>query len=123
VDYRIGGGPLPLVAGWREGLQVAVGNLLDNSAVHGARAVEVELVAGPTDTVSISVSDDGPGIPAGSRAEMKQRFVRGPGTTASGSGLGLALVDQQVALHGGVFELGESAAGGLRATVVLSAAG
>jgi sensor histidine kinase regulating citrate/malate metabolism len=46
-------------------------------------------------------------------------FVRGPASGAGGSGLGLALVDQQVSLHGGTFGLGESASGGLRATIVL----
>jgi two-component system sensor histidine kinase PrrB len=126
VDYRVHLGTrlLPLVSGWREGLQVAVGNLLDNAAVHGAHVVEVDVSTvdvstTASDTVSISVSDDGFGIPAESRAAMKQRFVRGPQAAANGSGLGLALVDQQAALHGGVFELGESTSGGLRATIVL----
>jgi signal transduction histidine kinase len=121
VDYhvRTGTQPLPMVSGWRDGLQVAVGNLLDNAAVHGAHVVEIALSTAAPDTVTISVGDDGPGIPSASRADVKRRFVRGPDTGAGGSGLGLALVDQQVSLHGGTFELGESASGGLRATIVL----
>jgi len=120
VEYHVlpGTQPPPVVSGWRDGLQVAVGNLLDNAAVHGAHAVEIAVFTTAPDTVAISVGDDGPGIPAASRAEMKRRFVRGPATGA-GSGLGLALVDQQVSLHGGTFGLGESASGGLRATIVL----
>lgn len=116
VRYRFVRGASPSVSGWREGLQVAVGNLLDNAAVHGARHVEIAV----TGAVVISVSDDGPGIPAALRAEVKGRFVRGPDTTATGSGLGLALVDQQVSLHGGTFELGDSASGGLLATIELN---
>ena len=118
VRYRVAHGAAASVSGWREGLQVAVGNLLDNAAVHGARTVDVTVRA--AGTVVIAVGDDGPGIPAAARAEVTGRFVRGPDTTASGSGLGLALVDQQVSLHGGTFELGESAAGGVLATIELS---
>jgi signal transduction histidine kinase len=121
VDYHVltGAQPLPAVSGWRDGLQVAIGNLLDNAAVHGAHVVEIAVFTAAPDTVTISVGDDGPGIPAASRAEVRRRFVRGPATEAGGSGLGLALVDQQVSLHGGTFGLGESASGGLRATIVL----
>lgn len=121
VQYRVQTGPQPLppVSGWREGLQVAVRNLLDNAAVHGSHHVEVAVFTTRPGTISISVSDDGPGIPADVRDEMKGRFVRGADTSASGSGLGLALVDQQVSLHGGKLELGESASGGLRATMEL----
>ena len=115
VSYRLSVRPVPAVLGWAEGLRIAVDNLLDNAAVHGARQVEITVDGG----VTVAVGDDGPGIAASLRDEMKGRFVRGPETSAVGSGLGLALVDQQVSLHGGLFVLGESDAGGLLATIVL----
>ena len=118
VAYRLTVGARPVISSWEGGLRLAVANLLDNAAVHGARRVDVVLTAD-----SVRVDDDGPGIPASLRDDMKRRFVRGPETTVSGSGLGLALVDQQISLHGGVFELGDTPLGGLRATITLPTAG
>jgi signal transduction histidine kinase len=67
----------------------------------------------------VVVADDGPGIPAAAREAMKQRFTRGERPRSDGSGLGLALVEQQAVLHRGALELAESAGGGLCATVAL----
>jgi len=49
------------------------------------------------------------------------RFARGSTATPGGSGLGLALVAQQAALHGGTIVLSDSPLGGLRATLTVSA--
>ncbi|MCY0388690.1 sensor histidine kinase N-terminal domain-containing protein [Robbsia sp. Bb-Pol-6] len=51
--------------------------------------------------VVIEVEDTGPGIPAGERAKVRERFYRILGREGDGSGLGLAIVDETVALHGG----------------------
>jgi two-component system, OmpR family, sensor histidine kinase PrrB len=45
------------------------------------------------------LEDHGPGIPPARRKEVLERFSRGP--DSPGSGLGLTLVAQQVALHQG----------------------
>jgi signal transduction histidine kinase len=52
---------------------------------------------------------------------MLKRFTRGADATASGSGLGLALVAQQAEIHRGRIDLTESTAGGLSATLTLPA--
>jgi len=111
------------VDGWPVGLRLAVDNLLDNAALHGrpGGAVEVRLTR-DGDTVRIGVGDDGPGIPADQRHAMTERFTRGTRTRSPGSGLGLALVDQQAHLHHGTLHLGRSPAGGLEATLTLPAA-
>jgi two-component system sensor histidine kinase PrrB len=49
------------------------------------------------------------------------RFVRGRSAAPGGSGLGLALVAQQAALHGGRLSLLDSPSGGLRAVLELAA--
>ncbi|WP_254646506.1 ATP-binding protein [Streptomyces sp. GbtcB6] len=72
-------------------------------------------------TTRITVSDDGPGIPPGRYHAMKERFTRGEHTRASGSGLGLALVEQQARLHHGTLRLGRGPAGGLQAVVGIPA--
>ena len=108
------------VAGWQPGLMLAVGNLLDNAALHGRPAGTVTVtISRDGDHVRIGVADDGPGIAAGQREAMKERFTRGDRPRSGGSGLGLALVGQQAELHGGSLELGGSPAGGLLAELVL----
>ena len=57
------------------------------------------------DEVRIAVEDDGPGVPAEERELIFERFARGSGAGRRGCddgvGLGLALVDEHVRLHGG----------------------
>ncbi|MET9222926.1 HAMP domain-containing sensor histidine kinase [Streptomyces sp. NPDC003300] len=127
------------VYGWPQGLRSAVDNLLVNAAVHGASRdgdghgpgggtgsgggalIEVTLSpgadpAGPS--VVLTVADHGPGVPPAARREIFQRFRRRP--DSPGSGLGLALVGQQIALHGGRITVGDRPGGpGARFTVVL----
>jgi two-component system sensor histidine kinase PrrB len=95
------------VHGWEQGLRSAVDNLLTNAWTHGraedgVARIEVTLCpAGDPQqpTALLTVDDRGPGIPPERREEVFQRFRRGP--DSPGSGLGLTLVAQQVALHGG----------------------
>ncbi|NMM92747.1 hypothetical protein B2J88_52480, partial [Rhodococcus sp. SRB_17] len=56
----------------------------------------------------------GIGIPERERAGMFVRFARGSSAQVEGSGLGLALIAQQAALHGGTADLSESPLGGTR---------
>lgn len=118
--------PVP-VAGWREGLRLAIDNLLANAALHGRASGTVEVavdedLVGPTGAqVRVTISDDGPGIPESEREAMKGRFARGADTRSEGSGLGLALVEQQAHLHSGAMELGRGPAGGLQVTLTFPA--
>jgi signal transduction histidine kinase len=81
-----------------------IANLLDNAERYagGATAVTVEAA---DDQVQIAVEDKGPGVREGERDIIFDRFSRGSagGNRAadSGVGLGLALVDEHVRLHGG----------------------
>jgi two-component system sensor histidine kinase PrrB len=107
-----------LVHGWPEGLVALVDNLLVNALAHGRRGdapvrVEVQLshdAAG----VRLSVADDGPGIPPAERTSAFERFRRGAGSAAGGTGLGLALVAQQAALHQGSVVITDADGGGTR---------
>lgn len=113
------------VPGWEEGLQVLVDNLLDNAALHGHRdeagADVTVIVRGTPTSVELIVEDRGPGIAPSERRLVLERFARAAGTTGPGSGLGLALVHQQVLLHGGTLEVGENPVGGARLVVGLPA--
>ena len=66
----------------------------------GRAAIRVGL----TSDAALTVEDDGPGVPPERRQDVFLRFAKSP--ASPGSGLGLALVAQQVVLHGGTIEVG-----------------
>jgi two-component system sensor histidine kinase PrrB len=103
-----------VVGGWEPGLRILVDNLVENAARHGGGTVAVTLSGeGP----ALLVDDDGAGVADRDRARIFEPFVRAAGTTAPGSGLGLALVGQQLRAHGATVEVGDSPLGGARFAV------
>jgi two-component system sensor histidine kinase PrrB len=107
------------VAGSAAGLRLALDNLLANAVRHaGARRIEAAVRA-DGDRVLVTVDDDGAGIPPDERVAVFDRFRRGRSAHGPGSGLGLALVAQQAALHGGTAALTDSPLGGTRAVLDL----
>jgi two-component system, OmpR family, sensor histidine kinase PrrB len=111
---------LGTVMGWPSGLRLAVDNLVRNAVTHG-EATRIVLAARRTGTgVIIVVDDNGRGLPVEEHQTVLGRFSRGSNAVPGGSGLGLALVAQQAALHGGTIALSDSPLGGLRATLVVS---
>ncbi|WP_236653513.1 sensor histidine kinase [Streptacidiphilus melanogenes] len=101
------------VRAWEPGLKILVTNLLTNATVHGhppgrPSQVSVGLVVAGQEAL-LTVDDRGPGIPPQRRAEVFERFVRG--AESPGSGLGLTLVAQQAALHGGTVTVSDAPGG------------
>lgn len=105
--------------GDRDALLRAVRNLLDNAlAVADTVVVEVARTAnGPT----MSVTDNGPGVPADQRERIFEPFVRLPPSPRGGTGLGLAIVRRTVESHGGTVTCDPSPTGGARFTMRLPA--
>ncbi|UFS95644.1 HAMP domain-containing sensor histidine kinase [Nocardia huaxiensis] len=104
--------------GLTAGLRSVIDNALTNAVRHGA-ATRIDLAAHRDgDTVTLTVDDNGTGIPESERARVFDRFHRA--SAAPGSGLGLALVAQQARLHGGFARIDESPLGGARLTFTLS---
>ena len=96
-------------------------NLVDNAVRHAKSRVEVR-VGGRDGDATITVSDDGPGIPAAERARVFERFVRldsDRARSSGGTGLGLAIVAEVVAAHGGTVTIDDRPGGGTTLTVVL----
>jgi two-component system sensor histidine kinase PrrB len=107
------------VRAWRDGVQLAVSNLVRNALVHGA------LPDGATHRLVVSVSgegvmvdDNGAGVPRADRARVLRRFERGTGTTV-GAGLGLSICHEVAQAHGGRVEVTESPLGGARVLLQL----
>ncbi|HET6729948.1 MAG TPA: HAMP domain-containing sensor histidine kinase [Jiangellaceae bacterium] len=100
-----------VVTGDRARLHQIVANLLANARVHTPpdTTVRIHLSAqGPGDgrpeTATLSVIDDGPGIPADLRPTVFDRFARGDSSrshAAGSTGLGLAIVAAVVVAHDG----------------------
>jgi signal transduction histidine kinase len=98
-----------------DALHQIVINLLDNAIKyggHGPVTVRAVLRAG---AARIEVEDAGPGIPGTERARVWEPFVRlRPDSNVPGSGIGLAVVRELVAAHGGTCAVETAPAGGAR---------
>lgn len=104
-------------------LAQVVGNLLANAARHARSRVAVSLTE-EGGRVVLAVDDDGPGIAPQDRARVFDRFVRldeARARDAGGVGLGLAIVSDVVALHGGDVRVEGAGLGGARFVVELPA--
>lgn len=95
-----------------------VDNLVHNAVRHAGLSATVWVhLAVEDDQLVLVVEDDGPGIDVEHRERMFEPFEQGAGASADaspGTGLGLSLVQQFVALHQGAVSVGESATGGAR---------
>jgi two-component system, OmpR family, sensor histidine kinase PrrB len=111
---------LGTIWGWPGGLRLAVDNLVRNAVTHGQATRIVLAARRHADTMTIVVDDNGRGLPEEEHQMVLGRFSRGSNAAPGGSGLGLALVAQQAALHGGRIELSHGPLGGLRATLTIS---
>ena len=100
-------------------IAILLRNLIDNAIRYSPEGGSVHVRAAvDADTPTLSVTDQGPGIPAGERDKVGQRFYRVLGTEASGSGLGLSIAKRIAELHGASLNLGEGEHGrGLTVTL------
>ena len=122
LDIRVSGDESLLFRGEGQDLQEMVGNLMENAAKWCAGTILVTLAAAGEKALSITVVDDGPGIPDDRRDTVLARGIR-LDEAMPGSGLGLAIVDDLARLYGGALELGrDGALGGLAARLVLPSA-
>jgi signal transduction histidine kinase len=85
-------------------IRQVIGNLLSNAIRHtpSGGAVTVD-VSSATDSVTITVTDTGEGIPPDLLPHVFERFVKGGSST--GSGLGLAIAHDIVTAHGGTIRI------------------
>jgi two-component system OmpR family sensor kinase len=102
------GGEDVLVAGHPDDLRILLGNLLDNALRYTPPGGRIDVAAGREGAAALlQVTDTGPGIPPHERERVFDRFYRGEGNDAWGSGLGLSIVGSIAAAHGAAVSLGE----------------
>jgi two-component system, OmpR family, sensor histidine kinase MtrB len=99
-----------VIRGDRRRLARVLANLIDNANAYGGGDPELTITDAnlpdePVTHIQVAVEDHGPGVPVEERALIFERFSRGAtaGRRAGseGAGLGLALVDEHVRIHGG----------------------
>jgi signal transduction histidine kinase len=111
-----------VVSAWPPGLRLLVENLVANAALHGQPETGAGRVLVTLDRAArLCIDDNGPGIPSKERQRIFEAFERTEGTTAPGSGLGLALAAQQARHLDTQIEVSDSPLGGARFSVALTA--
>ena len=102
---RVVGGPV--LAQGDSARIVQIGRILVENALLHAPAGSTVRVSTARDggRATLTVADNGPGIPHDARQQVFERFYRLDGTRASGSGLGLAIARELADLMGGRLEL------------------
>lgn len=133
-DARMGGHKVELksealtVFGKPLALKRAIGNLLDNAMFYGEgeqQPVEVSMGSDEEGRVLVTVRDHGPGVPDSALARLGQPYTRlehGAAMRKEGLGLGLSIVREIVADHGGTVRFRNHPSGGFEVRLALPAA-
>ncbi|WP_037670602.1 ATP-binding protein [Streptomyces griseus] len=111
--------PLPALWADPDKIDQVLSNLLENAVRHGEGTVTIDVTPAPSPregeegehaATSVTVSDEGTGIPEESMNRVFTRFWRG--SKRGGTGLGLYIVKGIVEAHGGTITVGRAPEGG-----------
>lgn len=97
-------------------LERAITNLISNASRYGGDSIEIS-VESMIDGWTLNVDDNGPGVEKVARAELFKPFSRletSRNKATGGYGLGLAIVQRIVQLHGGTVDIKDAKLGGAR---------
>lgn len=118
LTVNLTGQDLAHVAAAPEWIDRLIGVLLDNSTRYAKSPGRIAVtVSCTTNSVALTVADDGPGIPVAERARLFDRFHRLDETGGQGAGLGLAIADAIVRSTHGRWTVSDSDLGGASMTV------
>ena len=94
-------------------------NILDNAAKYGADGESVDiLVTKKGEHCIVTITDHGQGIPADELPRVKEKFFKGS-ARGRGAGIGLAVCNEILALHGGEMDITSEVSKGTTVTVRL----
>ena len=121
LDYLENEDDIPEITCDAERLRQVFLNVLDNAAKHGGEGMRIEASIHYADqTVTVLIRDFGNGIPEDEIPLVKKKFYKGS-SKARGSGIGLAVCDEIVSMHGGELELSNAEGGGTLVSIRLPA--
>ncbi len=112
--------PIPIFPLRRKAMRRAVENVISNAIAFSSRA-EIS-VRYRNDEVTVTIDDNGAGIPVERRADALRPFVRletSRNRQTGGTGLGLSITNDIILGHGGELTLDDSPLGGLRVIMKL----
>ena len=119
VSYKGPDEDVPPIVADSERMKQVFCNVLDNAAKHGGAGRRIDASLTREGTVQVvRVRDYGPGVPAAELPYVKQKFYKGS-SKARGSGIGLAVCDEIVRLHGGTFDIANAEGGGAVVTICI----
>ena len=119
VSYKGPDEDVPPIVADSERMKQVFCNVLDNAAKHGGAGKRIDASMTREGTLQvIRVRDYGPGFPEAELPYVKRKFYKGS-SKARGSGIGLAVCDEIVQRHGGVFDIGNADGGGALVTITL----
>ena len=119
LEYDDGGEDIPALPCDGARMKQVFLNLLDNAARHGGAGGRVRAaIAVEGGKLVITIRDYGPGIPEEELPLVKKKFYKG-NSKSRGSGIGLAVCDEIVALHAGTLTLSNAPGGGCEAVIRL----
>ena len=112
LDYLDDGQQIPEIPCDHARLRQVFLNILNNAAKHGGEGKRIEAsMTLEEEFVVVRIRDFGPGIPEEELPLVKKKFYKGS-TKARGTGIGLAISEEIVTMHGGTLELCNAPGGG-----------
>ena len=119
LEYEDNDDDIPEISCDPERMRQVFLNILDNAAKHGGEGKKIKAsLCREDDNVVIRIRDFGPGIPEEELPHVKMKFYKGS-SKARGSGIGLAVCEEIVTMHGGTLTLENAQGGGTLVTVSL----
>jgi signal transduction histidine kinase len=117
--YNVPHTPAPMNADADRIRQVFI-NILDNSFKYTEQGGKINIIADVVNAnlLKISISDTGCGIPTENLPKVKEKFYK-VNNSVGGSGIGLAVSDEIVRMHGGVLEIDSILGEGTTVTITL----
>ena len=115
---------LPFVYGDKNRLRQVFINIIDNAIKYSSSGDTVTINAEETENgnIRISVADTGCGIKKSDLPKVKTKFYKA-NHTRRGSGIGLAVADEIIAMHGGSIDLKSREGAGTTVIITIPAAG
>ena len=122
LDYLENDEDIPEISCDGKRLRQVFLNILDNAAKHGGEGKKIDAaIFMDGDTVKVTIRDYGSGIPEDELPLVKKKFYKGS-SKARGTGIGLAVCDEILQMHGGSLELTNADGGGTVVTISIPAA-
>lgn len=119
LEYLDNDDDIPMITCDCKRLRQVFLNILDNAAKHGREGGRIEAsMSYEKGMVVVRIRDFGPGIPEDELPLVKKKFYKGSSKTR-GTGIGLAVCDEIVDMHGGTLTLENAPGGGTLVTIQL----